>query len=633
VLNQPEAVAPPNSYRADIDGLRAIAVAAVVAYHTFPRLLPAGFLGVDVFFVISGFLITRLILADIAQQRFQIARFYSRRIRRIFPALIVVLGASFLLGWRLLLPSDFAQLGADIVGAVLFVANFQAWFEGGYFDRAAELKPLLHLWSLGVEEQFYLIWPPLLLLAAGWRIGARNLAIALGLASFLAALALDRNHPDAAFYLPFTRFWELMIGAVLANVTRPSSGAPQPSWVPGLGLALVVLSCAGLGTPGSMPAWFRALPTVGTGILIFAGPDNWISRSILSNRAAVWLGKISYPLYLWHWPLLYFLRVDSPGKLHKTGGIAVIAVSVGFAWLTYLLVERPTRFGKLRPVAAPALTALLALCGAAGVADYRSQGVPSRYPQPIRDYLTLGRGWLTASADDCWLTWDDGDFKPGCTPTSAGTKPTLWLWGDSHAALLYQGLVAEYGGALSLGQLTRSGCPPIFLTGSDPCIRDNELVVRRIEKSAPDTLVMLGAWNQYGLNFRDNATTGRLSATIARVKLAGVKRVLLIGPMAQWTENLPKVLFETWRNDVPAHRIPTVTNLRLDSSVFEIDRQLAELAAANGIEYFSLVARLCGGSGCLARTADGPDGLITGDYGHLTASGAVYVARLLPLAP
>ena len=205
-------------YRADIDGLRALAVLAVILFHTFPNELPGGFVGVDVFFVISGYLITQIILEDLDSGSFTAASFYARRVRRIFPALIVVLIATFAFGWHYFLPMELASLGKNILASALFSANLMLLSEVGYFDVAAHLKPLLHLWSLGIEEQFYLVWPLLL-----WSLPRKRLLLATGVilsASFTLNIAMIADHPSETFYLPFTRAWELMAGAVLAQTSR-----------------------------------------------------------------------------------------------------------------------------------------------------------------------------------------------------------------------------------------------------------------------------------------------------------------------------------------------------------------------------------------------------------------------------
>ena len=305
--------APELAYRADVDGLRAIAVLAVVGFHASPETIPGGFIGVDVFFVISGFLISSLIVKRLNDGNFSFLEFYARRVRRIFPALTIVLLAILTLGWFTLLPTEFLSLGKHTMAAAAFAANILNYFEAGYFDAPASSKPLLHIWSLGVEEQFYFVFPALLLLA--WRFRATTKVFALlGIASFALNIALVRNHPSFTFYLPFTRFWEFIAGALFAfsglqngKAVRPvlsAVSAPQyRDFCAGTGMLLIA---AGLvfASEASFPGWWALLPVVGSFFIIGAGPQAWLNRHVLAKPGPVFIGLISYPLYLWHWPLL-----------------------------------------------------------------------------------------------------------------------------------------------------------------------------------------------------------------------------------------------------------------------------------------------------------------------------------------
>ena len=294
----------PTRYRPDIDGLRALAVMAVIIFHTFPKLLPGGFVGVDIFFVISGYLITQIILSDLGSGKFSAASFYARRIRRIFPALIVVLIATFALGWYYLLPAELVSLGKNILASALFSANLMLLSEVGYFDVAAHLKPLLHLWSLGIEEQFYLVWPWLLwALPRTWLTPAMVLAIA---ASFALDVSMVEHHPSETFYLPFTRAWELLAGAVLVRFPRAKNANNE--LIAFAGIVAIEGSFFLLDARSVFPGWAAVLPVGGT-MLLLQSEASLVNRFALANRLAVGVGLISYPLYLWHWPLLVFAEI------------------------------------------------------------------------------------------------------------------------------------------------------------------------------------------------------------------------------------------------------------------------------------------------------------------------------------
>ena len=332
----------PAAHRPDIDGLRAIAVLAVVTFHAAPDWLPGGFLGVDVFFVISGFLITRLILQGMAEGQFSFADFYARRIRRIFPALILVLVACFGFGWVGLFAGEFEALGRHIAAGAGFVSNLVLWNEVGYFDRTAETKPLLHLWSLALEEQFYLAWPPLLWLAARARLNlaaTNGLLAAASLGGCALLLAFDSM---GAFYSPLARMWELQLGAALALTNwRPRRWRAETAAVAGLALIAAPLLWAGRDSAMQIvPALAAALGSV---LLLASGPETRLHRRLLAQRTLVGIGLISYPLYLWHWPMLALARIVEGGAITPAIAGAAVSASLVCAVITFTLVERPIR--------------------------------------------------------------------------------------------------------------------------------------------------------------------------------------------------------------------------------------------------------------------------------------------------
>ncbi len=325
--------------RRDIDGIRAIAIALVVAYHAAPTLVPAGFVGVDVFFVLSGFLITRILLADALPGR--VRRFYERRLRRLAPALILVLAVCLAAGWLLLLPEELRQLGRHALAATLFVANFVFFKETGYFDSEAFEKPLLHLWSLGIEEQFYLAWP-LLVWALVRRGQARWGTVWLALASLAGALGIARSAPDAGFYLPWFRFWELLAGALVAQLPRAAERSRTGREALALAaVAAVVASALMIDPRSAFPSWNALGPVVGTAVLLWTGGETWFARRCLAAAPMVLVGLVSYPLYLWHWPLLSFHALLSDPTAWSRGAMVGLALLLSLA--TYFGVEKPAQ--------------------------------------------------------------------------------------------------------------------------------------------------------------------------------------------------------------------------------------------------------------------------------------------------
>ncbi len=360
-------------YRPDIDGLRAIAVGSVVAFHTFPNFFKGGFVGVDIFFVISGYLISGIIVDAVEGRRFSYLDFYIRRIRRIFPALVVVIAATLFVGWYVLLPDEFERLGKHLAAGAGFATNLVLWGEAGYFDVSSDTKPLLHLWSLAIEEQFYILWP--LVLGPVWRRKRSLLVATLSIAviSFAYNVISVVHHPVAAFYSPLARFWELMLGGVLAYLVRQKG-----EWLAHFrtqraagGLLLIGVSVFALNREFAFPGYWALFPTVGAFLVISAGFTNWISRYVLGNRLMVGVGLISYPLYLWHWPILVFAKIVKGALLTPTDRVAAIAASVALAFLTYRFVEYPIRHSSALRIAQgfipQGLAAAMAGAGALGL--------------------------------------------------------------------------------------------------------------------------------------------------------------------------------------------------------------------------------------------------------------------------
>ncbi len=628
----------PSHYRADIDGIRALAVVAVVIYHAFPEVLRRGFLGVDIFFVISGFLITRIISEELHENRFSIGRFYARRVIRIFPALVVVSSCSLIGGWVLMLPIEFQQLGEHMIGSVLFLSNIQFWLETGYFDKAAELKPFLHLWSLGVEEQFYVIWPVLLMYAARANARPLKLVATITILSFLARALLVLQDPSAAFYWPFGRFWELMLGASIA-LGRNTGGSLHAvtykyrAWKPlgpAFGLSLIIFSITAGDDTGRIPFWWELLPTVGTWMIIYFGGNGWISRAVLGNRGMVQIGRVSYPLYLWHWPLLSFLRIYCEGTPSVWSRIITIFFSLGLAYITYVAIERPIRFSRHRSAQVSLLCTSLVTLGLIGVVIHQNVGFPSRIPEPLRKYVSAKYDWAAgARVGQCWLSATEpfNGFLPACFENRRPGRNNVLIWGDSHAARLYVGVSTVYGKDLDIGQLTRDRCAPI----KSVCVESNNYVLSLIEKNPPDLVIMFAVWNLYSSNYAAGDEARRIRDTIRTLKRSGVREVLVIGPAPQWTADLPRILTTVWRRDFPLHTLPVFIKSHLKKMPFEVDRQLEDIVSSEPAEYISLIKLLCNKGGCLTRINDNPEGLMTADYGHLTMAGAEFVARLLPI--
>ena len=431
-------------YRPDLDGLRALAVALVVGFHAFPNVIPGGFVGVDIFFVLSGFLISTNIYARLADGSFSYAEFYVRRIRRIYPALVVVLIGTLAVGWFLLLADEYRNLATNAFAASVFSSNILLWSEAGYFDTLAAYKQLLNLWSLGVEEQFYLIWPCL----AGilWRRGRfLSSVVLISAVSFAVSVRLTSTQPAAAFYLPFARFWELMAGGILAylHMYRHELLCRHAELQSALGLALIAAGVATSNEASAFPGWLALLPVSGTFLLISAGPQGSVNRLLLSHPLAVSVGLISYPLYLWHWPLLSFLRVMEGGILPPAKAAAAVGLAVVLAFATYILVERKIRRLRRDRLVAIALSGALMSIGLGGLAIRVEGGFPTRATNRLSVHdFSLGRG-LSEVIPECGMTREQRHGIASCASDKRGA-PIYAVLGDSKAAALFPGLVREF---------------------------------------------------------------------------------------------------------------------------------------------------------------------------------------------
>ncbi len=451
-------------YRRDVDGLRAIAVIPVMLFHAGLPFFPGGFVGVDVFFVISGYLISSLLWQELQQGSYTLAGFYERRLRRIFPALAVVLLACVPPAWILMPPADLKDFAESVASVPLFVSNLLFWSESGYFDTAAEHKPLLHTWSLAVEEQFYLLFPLMLAWAHKHRRSGRWLLIAVGVASLALAQWQLRHHPDAAFYLLPARFWELLAG-VLASfllLSRPEFGTP-PLRQTGAAVGLLMIAGAAIGfdhdTP--FPGLAALLPVAGSVLVILcARPDNLTGR-LLGSRALVGIGLVSYSAYLWHQPLLAFSRYrEHAGDSEIVGALLVLA-SLALAWLSWRFVERPFRTRSLIATASVMRLALMAGVGfiAFGVTGHLYDGFAQQRVSPVTQQL-LATAVKHPNTRACsTMGWNYRKPSEACVFGNA--KQEVAVVGDSHANMLSHPLADVLNPlGVAVRQLSFGGCAP-----------------------------------------------------------------------------------------------------------------------------------------------------------------------------
>ncbi len=657
-------------YRADIDGLRALAVLSVVGFHAFPNSIKGGFIGVDIFFVISGFLISTIILNNLEHDRFRLVEFYSRRIKRIFPALSLVLFSSFVFGWFLLFPDEYKQLGKHIAGGAGFISNFILWRENGYFDNAAATKPLLHLWSLGIEEQFYIVWPLMLVIAWKQRFNPIIIIILIGLMSFLLNLIKVRHNMVSAFYSPQTRFWELLAGSALAYITlykldiasrykqkliqlltvvipadmqttnnKVFNNLQSLLGVIFIGVGLVVITSERM-----FPGLWALLPVLGTTLIISAGSQSWLNRSVLSNRVLVWFGLISFPLYLWHWPILSFTQIIESELPTTQLRIFAVLVSILLAWLTYIFVEKPIRFGGNSKQKVLTLIILMLVVGCLGYSGFKQDGWSSRLKER-QEYFN----YFSNSAPD-WRYYHDAElskkYHEGCdfydnekfikgSPTLAPRAKidnvcyqrdyqysnAVFIWGDSHAQQLYFGLKTYLPSNWQILQVATSGCVPDTNANepskTDKCEQSNWFALEAIRKTKPNVVIVA-----------QDLGHDSSSIEIIRAKLTslGVGKIIFTGPTPHWTADLPKIILRNfWENT------PNRTFSGIDSSIFKENSLLEKnFSQSDKVIFVNLINFFCNKSGCLTYIGNNKEtGLTTFDYGHLTPIASEYLAKKL----
>jgi peptidoglycan/LPS O-acetylase OafA/YrhL len=634
-------------YRADIDGLRGVAVAAVLAYHAFPQSLPGGFVGVDVFFVISGYLITGLIITGVAGGQFSLRDFYARRAKRIFPALVLTLSASYLFGWFFLHADEFKSLGKHIAGGAGFVANLVLQQESGYFDKAAEFKPLLHLWSLGIEEQFYLFWPPLACaaLTRRWNL-VRLVTLGALLSCAVTFLPVTSSTPADLFYLSPARFWQLLIGAALAcressptSANRSRVPRASPAWEnlkTFLGILLIGYSSYTLTTATAFPHYQAFVPTIGAALVVSSKPDCLMARSLLSARPLVILGLISYPLYLWHWPLLSFARILLGFSPSLGLRWSILLTSTVLAWLTYRFVERPVRFGSPSFPADSGgtvfvLIAALGAIGLAGLMTYAGDGFPRR----TANKATLFKPYdisVPYRGGRCFLDGVDTgqSYAPECDPPALteAAKPRVILWGDSHAAALYPGLKSfrdQY--RFSLGQYTAGGCAPIlgFASENRPaCPALSAAVLTKLTSFKPELLIIGAYWALYdGNGGWGKVNAAQLQETVGYALANGAKRVVIFGALPPFDDDHPKISASLFR---PFLKNRTYQNFHPAAAAH--NQLLATLALPRGAAFVSPTDILCNQDGCLLSTSEKEFDPINADSGHLTESGSRMLIRM-----
>jgi Predicted acyltransferases len=610
------------AYRPEIDGLRALAVLPVVFFHSGLK-FHGGYVGVDVFFVISGYLITALIAADMAAGTFSLREFWERRIRRIMPAAMVTVAVSLVLGFFLMLPGDFEQLGESAIAQALLSANVYFHQTTGYFERPADTKPLLHFWSLAVEEQFYLVFP-FLLLGLQRRSERVKVAVvgAIAVVSLMLSVVGVWAFPQGTFYLLPTRAWELAAGALLAlnggRLPLPESARAWTGWA-GLGMIGGAVAIYDADTP--FPGLLAVPPCLGAVLVIWstAGERSGVKRW-LSWRPLVWVGWVSYSLYLWHWPVKVFSHYWFTG-LHSplVMRVAVVVVSFGLAWLSWRYVETPFRArrgrGAMRPLVWRAVAASAAMIGVSA-AIVASEGLPGRFPPKIVEYAAAYEDRPDVEEADLTTEEAEAGALPALGDPAVRSGPTVLVWGDSHARVVSPA-VEEMCRQLGVRgwRASRSETASLLDWGEEEVREHNEAVFRWIERMRPTVVVLASRWEKV---LREPEDEESLRATVERVRGLGVS-VGVMRQVASQQKDIPKALAraELLGDEVEDVGVPVEVHEKATRRSNEIIDRVR--AAVPGVLVLDPIPYLSREARCVAELGGRP---LYYDYQHLTTFGA-----------
>lgn len=610
-------------YRNDIDGLRAAAIVPILLFHAGVSTLHGGFVGVDIFFVISGFLITSIITQELNAGSFSIATFYKRRAVRILPALALMLLGTLIAGKFLLLAVELRDLGRSAAAAMAFVANIHFWLTVDYFDSGSETKLLLHTWSLGVEEQFYIFYPFFVLLMHRWLPRYMKVAVVLAtVLSFALSMYFSRTEPTAAFYLIPMRAWELGIGALIALNVLPKIASKHARNVAAvIGAALVLFAVFKIRPDYAFPAPWALVPCIGATLLIAYGRDAVTAR-MLAWKPVRAVGLISYSLYLWHWPIITLYRLNYGMEISTGGKVFVVALSFAAATVSYFLVEQPFlrrhRQTRSRPVLIAGGVAVASVAGASLLVSSQAAAIV-QHPAAVdlvgsyADYRTKPQHPYQFRGGTCFASEGQQYDRARCLTLRTG-QPNVIVMGDSHAAQYWRAIALRFP-QVNVVQATASGCrPTLAFKGRDRCVSVMKLVLNDIVHR-PDVVgvVLAGRWR--------GSEVASLIDTVSYLRKLGLA-VTVIGPTTEYSVDMPRVLARSMLAGDPS-RISAL----LKRSRFDLDRRMKPLVENAGGQYLSETDIECPKGKC--QLFDGDGGPYHFDYGHLTFTASKEVIRSL----
>ena len=616
-------------YRSDIDGLRAVSVLAVIFYHANVSFFSGGFAGVDVFFVISGFLISSIILREQQMGTFTLANFYMRRVRRILPAIFTVTIVCIPLAWFILGPRDMKDFAQSVGGVVTFTSNLLFWRESGYFEQSVEYKPLLHTWSLAVEEQFYAIFPLVLMALAALRLKIKFVILAcIFFVSFYFSMTYSQSDPGAAFYLIVSRAWQLILGAASAlfvlnytgNISRPVSEVLSIIGFMMVIVSIVIFDANSWDTPALM-----LIPVVGATLIIIFSKSQMIIGKLLGSKILVALGILSYSAYLWHYPILAFTKYSLTDDLQPIYLSLIGLSSFALAYPTWLLIEN--LFRDSQRIGDRLLLIIILPIGSGlflfAILGHMSNGFDFRYNSEEKRIISYLSYSYSSSYNEgkCFMRADQdpAEWAESCILTD-GEK--VFLWGDSHAAALSSGLRRQWP---NLSQMNSSGCPPIankLFVKRPNCKTFNDEILSVIKKQQPAILILHANWSSY-----DFTKAELFDTLITLKKLSPASQITILGGSPQWKPDLPRSILKSNMDTSSVEQWLKISNA---NEILTVDENIKDIGLQASVNFISILDKICIEDRCLALVK-GKSGLepLVWDSSHLTSSGADKLGKII----
>ena len=619
-------------YRPELDGLRAIACVAAILYHaefytdingSNFQISSGGFFGVDIFFVISGYLIAHIILKKVHSNNFSFIEFFDRRARRILPTLFFVLGVSIFVAWFFMMPNQMKDFAGSSLSTLVYISNFWFLFEDSYLADISRLKPLLHTWSLAVEEQFYIMLPLFLFfIPTKFKNKTNIIIILIILISFIYSIIGSFKFIEANFYLLPSRLWELLAGSLIARNeidNKIKFNNLTNSILSALGLLLILGSIIFIDDTASHPSFITILTVLGTAFILLSSSTNHIIKRILSIKALVWTGLISYSLYLWHFPILAFARIKSE-PLSDFDKIEAVFLTFTLSIITYFLIEKPFRNFKFISsfVFLKLILISVVILFVTSVFIYITDGVPKRYPKTVLNLVDFTYDHKESMQENkCYIKLKNlrkKDIFKNCKVLNKKiSKKNIYLWGDSNAAHLYSGLLHKYNESYNIFHKSGAACKPFFWT-NDKCKKLNIFAFEEIIKLKPEKVFLSAWWLESDF---DN-----IERIVNELRNRGVSNIYLVGASVRWSDSLPKLLLREFRY---SRKIPKYLKDKNHIINFNLDKKLENLANNNSINYLSPFSVFCVKDKCLTKVSEEGDSIVTWDENHFTKKASIYL--------